>query len=67
VAGGAAVHLSAAASVNPAHPAWSPDGTQIVVEGYTRDFPKRLHLVDSTSGATVQLTADDGEHPSWIP
>jgi hypothetical protein len=67
VAGGAAVHLSAADSVNPAHPAWSPDGTQIAVEGYTRDFPKRLHLVDSTSGATVQLTADDAEHPSWIP
>lgn len=56
------------------NPAWSPDGTRIVVgtEG-VRDNPRSrsgrstLWLLDARSGAKRQITRSDAVQPSWSP
>jgi Tol biopolymer transport system component len=68
VPGGVETHLAGADSITPSHPAWSPDGTQLVVDGYMAgSLPTKLYLVDATTGAVTQLTAHDGNSPVWIP
>jgi WD40 repeat protein len=63
--GGVETHLSGADSIRPSHPAWSPDGSRLLVQSNTDlDHPK-LFLVDATTGAPTQLTSKDGHLPAW--
>lgn len=51
------------------HPAWSPDGTQILFAS-SRDFLEdELFLLDLTSGQLQQLTnnSDSDNNPMWMP
>jgi len=67
VPGGVETHLSGADSIRPSHPAWSPDGSRLVVQSNTDYEHPKLYLVDATTGATTQLTSKDGHSPAWIP
>ena len=50
------------------HPAWSPDGTQLVFET-NRDGKFQLYLINADGTNQVRLTNDtaDDRHPIWIP
>jgi Tol biopolymer transport system component len=50
------------------HPAWSPDGTQLVFET-NRDGNFQLYLINADGTNQVRLTnvAADDRHPIWIP
>jgi dipeptidyl aminopeptidase/acylaminoacyl peptidase len=67
VPGGAETHVSGADFLRPSHPAWSPDGSTLVVQGHPSYAPSNLYLVDASTGATTQLTAKGGQSPAWTP
>lgn len=50
------------------HPAWSPDGTQLVFET-NRDGRFQLYLINADGTNQVRFTnvAADDRHPIWIP
>jgi len=57
------------ADIHYNNPAWSPDGTQIVMQGYALAEPQAspvLWLVDVASGEMVELTSP-GIQPVWLP
>jgi Tol biopolymer transport system component len=60
-------HLSGADVIIPSHPAWSPDGSRLVVQSDLESAHPALHLVDPGTGNTVRLTSKDGRLPAWIP
>lgn len=56
------------------HPAWSPDGKELVVSmdnfsdpGNRRLIPSQLWVLDVASGAKRLLTNSDAVQPSWSP
>ncbi len=67
VPGGVESHLSAADAIEPSHPAWSPDGSRLVVQGGGVATQAKLYLVDPATGATTQLTSGTGYAPAWAP
>jgi Tol biopolymer transport system component len=67
VPGGAETHVSGADFLRPSHPAWSPDGSTLVVQGHPSYAPSNLYLVDASTGGTTQLTAKGGQSPAWTP
>jgi len=67
VPGGVETHLSAADSILPAHAAWSPDGSRLLVHSNVAVENPKLFLVDAATGAPTQLTSKDGHSPAWIP
>ncbi len=50
-------------------PAWSPDGTRIVLSGLDRTGMSDLYLVQVSDGSIAHLTSDfyDDRNPAWSP
>jgi TolB protein len=47
-------------------PAWSPDGTRLVLSGAEAvGGPSDLHVLDLASGRARRLTSDGGRAPAW--
>lgn len=62
--------LTATGGTEEHGPAWSPDGSQLVVQGETRpnDTPDFLYLVNASTGAETQIPNTSGaEDASWQP
>jgi Tol biopolymer transport system component len=67
--GSEAVGLTENAEMHYNNPVWSPDGTQIVVQGYFLAEPEAspaLWLVDVASG-TLEEIVSAGMQPAWLP
>ncbi|MCW9707188.1 TolB family protein [Fodinibius salsisoli] len=69
----AAILISAESDngINLSNPAWSPDGSQIVYQGFASGGSPRIFLADA-EGSNIQMIEPDGNNndarqPSWSP
>jgi len=61
--------LTENADIHYNNPAWSPDGTQLVVQGFLQTAPEslpKLLLVDVETGELKELVSP-GIQPAWLP
>ncbi|MBE2223180.1 MAG: PD40 domain-containing protein [Anaerolineae bacterium] len=67
--GSEAVNLTEDAEVHYNNPAWSPDGSQLVMQGFSLAEPEAapsLWLVDVASGLLEEIVLS-GMQPTWLP